>query len=491
MDSALRAMLSRLEVWSRFGLRRPLRPYQVEAAAAILNSVRLGYGDVITVMMSRQAGKNELSAQLESFLLANRQLRVSTLVKVAPTFKPQVLNSLIRLQSMLELSPVTAGRWRGEHGYIIRLGMSRILFFSTARGAQIVGATASELLEIDESQDVDRDRYDRDLSPMAASTNATRVHYGTAWDDQSLLFREIEAGRVAEDRDGRRRNFAFPWHVVAESNPAYGRYVEGERDRLGPDHPLFVTQYDLRTLGAEAGLFSQPMRDLMHGSHLRLERAADSGVYVAGLDVAGSSEEPTDAIAREVQPRLDSTVLLIGRVEWQDVGESGAREPVIDVVGCLWMTGRSHGDQRERLIEALRETWGVSRVVVDRTGLGQPLGEFVVGALGDDRAEGVALSAVSKSELGYGLLASCGSGRFRWWAAGPDDVEASEFWAEAERARRTVKPNRLMSWSVPESLGHDDFLTSAALLVRAARSLTVPAVSATITPVDPYGDGRR
>ena len=68
-DDALRALLSHLDVWSRRGLGRPLRPYQREAAAAILASIRQGHGDVVTVMMSRQAGKNELSAQLESFLL--------------------------------------------------------------------------------------------------------------------------------------------------------------------------------------------------------------------------------------------------------------------------------------------------------------------------------------------------------------------------------------------------------------------------------------
>jgi len=162
-------LLSHLEVWSRLQLRRELRPYQLEAGSAILSSIGEGRGDVITVMMSRQAGKNELSAQLESFLRAHYQGRVETAIKAAPTFKPQVINSLLRLQTMLELGPLTAGRWRSEHGYIVRLGRARWLFFSAAPGASIVGATASLLLEVDEAQDVDNEKFDRDFRPMAAT----------------------------------------------------------------------------------------------------------------------------------------------------------------------------------------------------------------------------------------------------------------------------------------------------------------------------------
>ncbi len=41
-----------------------LRPYQVEVLRAVLASVRARQGLSFSVMMSRQAGKNELSAQL-------------------------------------------------------------------------------------------------------------------------------------------------------------------------------------------------------------------------------------------------------------------------------------------------------------------------------------------------------------------------------------------------------------------------------------------
>ena len=55
-----------------------LRPYQAEPARAILRDARLGDGNTFTVLMSRQAGKNELSAWIEKVLLvanmANREI---------------------------------------------------------------------------------------------------------------------------------------------------------------------------------------------------------------------------------------------------------------------------------------------------------------------------------------------------------------------------------------------------------------------------------
>jgi hypothetical protein len=487
-DAALRALVSRLDLWSGYGLGRPLRPYQREAAAAILRSIREGAGDVLTVMMSRQAGKNELSAQLESFLLASHQRAPETIVKAAPTFKPQIINSLLRLQQMLEASPLTAGRWRNERGYMIRLGQARALFFSTAPGASIVGATASLLMEVDEAQDVDAARYDKDLSPMASSTNATRVLYGTAWDNRTLLARQIRANQEAEARDGRRRHFAFPWWVVAESNPAYGTFVQTERARLGPEHPMFVTQFELREIGQDAGLFSRAMVEAMRGDHPRREQAEGDGVWVAGLDVAGGSEEVTDELARERAPRQDSTVLLVGRVEWIDVGED-ARERLIRVEGVTWWTGRRHRDQLEGLVRLLRE-WRVTRVAVDSTGLGQPLAEFLTATLGEERVKPVSFTSQRKSDLGFDLVAAA-SGRFKWYAHGPNDREAMEWWHEVEACRREVRPNQQLRWSVPELAGHDDFISAAALLVHAASSMSPPAASRIIAAADPYGDPGR
>ena len=79
------------------------------------------------------------------------------------------------------------GRFRVERGYIVRVEQARALFLSAEESASVVGNTAHLLLEIDESQDVSKEKYTRDFKPMGATTNVTTVHYGTAWDDSTLL----------------------------------------------------------------------------------------------------------------------------------------------------------------------------------------------------------------------------------------------------------------------------------------------------------------
>ena len=71
------------------------------------------------------------------------------------------------------------GIYHTEMGYIISLGAARAAFLSAEESSSVVGHTADILLEIDESQDVTKEKYTKDFRPMGSSTNVTTVHYGT------------------------------------------------------------------------------------------------------------------------------------------------------------------------------------------------------------------------------------------------------------------------------------------------------------------------
>jgi hypothetical protein len=175
---ALSNILADVGAFSRHLLGRPLRRYQLAAAQAILDSVLGGRGDLFVVCMARQAGKNELSAHLEAYLLNRRAARGGQVVKASPTFKPQTVNSIMRLEEMLD-NPLNRSCYRARYGYQVELGRARALFFSAGSRAHVVGATADLLLEADEAQEITPWKWQRDFVPMGAATNVTTVFYGT------------------------------------------------------------------------------------------------------------------------------------------------------------------------------------------------------------------------------------------------------------------------------------------------------------------------
>jgi hypothetical protein len=221
-----------------------LRPYQREVALAILNSVFGKKGLTFSVEIARQGGKNELSAQLELLLLTLYMAEPQNLVKCSPTFKPQTAISMARLKDRLNDAGFD-GIWTSELGYIIRLGNARAIFLSADESANVVGNTAHILLEVDESQDVSKEKYNKEFKPMGATTNVTTVHYGTTWDDATLLEEVKQTNLELERKDGIKRHFRYDWEEIAKYNPNYLAYVEMERERLGENHPLFLTQYQL------------------------------------------------------------------------------------------------------------------------------------------------------------------------------------------------------------------------------------------------------
>ena len=132
----------------------------------------------------------------------------------------------------MNASPL-AGLWTLENGHIVGLGGARLIFLSADLSANVVGNTAHLLLEVDEAQDVDDEKYNKEFRPMGSSANATYVLYGTTWDDRTLLEKTKQTNLELERRDGVQRHFRYDCYEVAKYNPAYLTSVEAERLRHG------------------------------------------------------------------------------------------------------------------------------------------------------------------------------------------------------------------------------------------------------------------
>src|SRR5512140_1143961 len=215
-----------------------LRPYQEEIALAIKDSVIHGKGRTFVVILPRQSGKNEVQRHVFCWLMYRAAERGGTIVSVAPTFKPQTINAMERVRLSLDNNIATRGQWRSSAGFIFRFHKARLQFFSGEAKSRVVGATADLLLSVDEAQDIDPAKFDKEFDPMTASTNATRVFWGTAWTSQTLLARQAKIAREEQQRDGIQRLFFYTGDDVAAIVPEYGEHLGRVVKEKGRDHPL-------------------------------------------------------------------------------------------------------------------------------------------------------------------------------------------------------------------------------------------------------------
>lgn len=440
-----------------------LRPYQQEVAKAVVQSIIAKKGLTFSVEIARQGGKNELSAHLEVLLLTMFMAKGGNAVKCSPTFKPQTIISMLRLKERLNEFGFS-GIYRPELGYIIRLGNACQIFLSADEQASVVGHTADILLEIDESQDVGKDKYTKDFRPMASAFNTTTVHYGTTWDDTTLLEEIKQTNLELEKKDDIKRHFRYDWQEVGKYNPSYLAFVESEKDRLGESHPLFLTQYALKPLRGGGGFLTHTQIAQMMGIHSRKKYREEGKTYIAGIDLAGQEEQLDGVLTR---PSRDATVITIAELDIIQRSEVRPAQPQLRVVEHYSWVGEKHTIALPRIIDILKNTWNVSKVVVDATGIGEPIAAYVKHALGSKVIPFV-FTQKSKSELGFELLAFINSNRLKIYQQ-DDSEDYRELLRELDRAKSVYRPNQTLNFFVDPSEGHDDYLMSLALCVWAAK----------------------
>jgi hypothetical protein len=452
--------------------RRRLRRYQNEVALSLRNMIFGSGWRSMAVIFPRQSGKNELQAHIEAYLLTLFHNQAdSEIIKIAPTWKPQAMTSLRRLERVLRVNAVArAVGWRREQGMAIRVGQARISFYSGNPSANIVGATASLLLSIDEAQAVSVEHYDTQIAPMAAATNAARIFWGTAWTADTLLAREM---RLAQEHQAQpsgrgRRAFRADARTVGAEVPAYKDFVAEQIARLGMDHPAVRTQYFSEEIDAAGGLFPRELLERARGEHAWLERPRPERDYAFLIDVGGERAALPQA-AGETQREHDASALVIVEVEARR-----NQQPLYRVAHLACWDGTGQPALRDELL-ALTRSWKPRRLVVDATGLGQGLAAGLEQAL-PGRVLRFTFTAASKTQAGWGFRGMLEEGRFLLpRVEGGLTARLREQMARctAELGKGLQEPVR---WGVPEGVKaadgsalHDDLLTAAALCTQLDR----------------------
>jgi len=476
-----------------------LRPYQWQAADAIVRSVFARDGDTFVIVFARQSGKDELLANLILFILARLAERGGSIVCAQPTFQPQTVLAMDRLQYRAAQRPFFRdGNLHRLHGNTFEFGAARVTYLSGDPSASVVGATADRLLIINEAQDVQPGVYDKRFAPMAAAGNATRVFSGTSWTHDTLLEREKKFALQREKSDGLRRVFQINGRQVARHNKLYGAHLQSEILRLGRGHPLIRTQYFCENIDARSGMFTAAHRALMQcdrdiSVHLR------SSPVAFLLDVAGMEESST------ASPRADAELFDPHSNSTRDSATLRIVEPDLSTLETLqaptyravhlqqW-TGLNHLTLFGQL-KSLAEFWRPLYIVMDATGVGEGLWAMLDKSF-PSRVTPVKFTQQVKSELGYGFLAIINTGRFRDCVSDPSLRRLIDQQYAACESEILPGPAKIMRWGVPEGrrdadgqLIHDDIPVAdslTAILDRLDWSIRTPGVI--IHPPDPLGE---
>ena len=164
-----------------------MRPYQLEPAKAILKSITEKRGDTIVLIISRQAGKDELLANLLSYLVTLFAHREVGIVVANPTYKPQTINAIMRLENRLNANLLTKAVWKKRSDYMRMIGMATVSFLS---GDHLQTWLVQSLAACyQRSPDISPSKYDKDFAPIIRSTSYTS-HYWHYLDIRTLLARE-------------------------------------------------------------------------------------------------------------------------------------------------------------------------------------------------------------------------------------------------------------------------------------------------------------
>ena len=460
-----------------------MRTYQRQVAQAVTDSVLTQRGLSLVVMFPRQSGKNFLQAQLEVYFLVRFARVGAEMIKFSPTFEPQSLNAMRRLEAALQANWLTRYAWKKSSGNHYRFGNAHLTFLSAAPGSNVVGATAGTLLELDEAQDIEIDKYDKQIAPMAASTNATRVFWGTAWTEQTLLARELRLAEEAQAQDGLRRVFRLSAEDVRAEVPAYGAFVDEQVAKLGRTHPMVRSQYFSEEISTEGGLFPPARLGLMQGSHPARELPEPGNLYALLVDLAGEDEamrqrtpaglEQSEMLAN---PGRDATAITVVEVDLHLQADQLVGKPIYKVVQRYLWTGEKHSTQYARLL-ALVERWQPQHIVVDASGVGAGVASFLADRFGE-RVIQLRFTQQVKSRLGWGFLAVIDTGRFQDHLPSGAESEADRLQALFKRQLTAVSyrvsssPEHFIAWGVPEKardpegggLLHDDLVLSAAMV---------------------------
>lgn len=193
-----------------------LYDYQLQAAKAILDSIRLGLGLTIVLDFPIRSGKDELLAQLEIYLMRMLNDKKPRIVVVNPRDSMN-LAAVMRLGDRLKTNIFTTFYWE-MMGMDFVLGSARTYFYSLEAMLSEQPVLANLLLVVNDAGLVKPSDYDEFNQLLTAGRKITRVISGSPYKDGNLLEREKDQAIQDEEADGIKRLFEVTEEQATREN---------------------------------------------------------------------------------------------------------------------------------------------------------------------------------------------------------------------------------------------------------------------------------
>lgn len=522
---ALDTVIVRIIVLAQLLMEKRFYPYQVALARRIVESLLLHDGDVVTSLMSRQAGKTETIGGVSAALC----LALPLLAKQFPhdwrlnitddqgnyrgferglqigIYAPKLEQSEITFNRIKRAFETKNGKrllaemhvsFEENNGNTLAFSNgSRVLCQSASKQSEIEGAT-HHLLIAEEAQDIDDLKMRKSLHPMVASTMGTIVKIGTASVRKCDFYNAIQTNRREELMTKKRNHFFFPWTVCAKYNSLYQKYIEGEKRKIGEHSDEFRMAYCGEWI-FERGMFIT--QDVLFSPAVAQTAGIWSQFYLNGYSGDSILRHYSWVVGIDWGKSSDSTVVALMAVDWAnplETGESSDAEGMHrfafykkHLVGFWEFQGDNYEYQFGEIVSRLSSIRNLKKIVMDSNSCGAPLYDRFAATYGPQGIEVAAFNFQPKVKSdGYKSLGA------DFWAeritipAGIATRSTMEFRKFVQQTLDLKKDwqNGIMKVAHPDERGaHDDYPDA---LMMGAWGCNTPAIGGRVelNSVNPF-----
>jgi hypothetical protein len=301
---------------------------------------------------------------------------------------------------------------------------------------------------------------------MLAATGGSMIKIGTPGFVKGDFYDAINLNK-RRARGKRTNHFEYDWKVVAKYNPAYRKFIEKEKMRLGEDSEEFLMSYALKWMLDRGMLITEDDLDFLADKTMGLQKAWHRSPCVVGIDPARVK---------------DSTVVTVMWVDWDYPDPAGYREHRI--LNWLEIHNTAWEEQYFEIMDFL-EPYSISHVAVDGQGMGSAVADRMQRLLGS-RCEVTCMNSDAKNQserwkhmiqlIQRNMLIYPGHSkarRTRVWR---------RFRQQMSDAEKVMKGQYLLIEAPSEREAHDDYVDSAALACACTMLDSVPRVEVLDSP---------